>query len=112
MIDKTRSQGPRTKRAAHLSQGVSTVDTEIRARDVLGGIAKKEGYSAHQVLRGSHFSNGNEGGPLIAELGVLVEDLTGTVVKEEMNALATDTLQLLQRSHRETLTVQSTCNPG
>lgn len=72
----------RTKGVAHLGQGVSAVDTEICARDVLRSIAKQEGHRAHQVLGGSHFANGDERSPFIAELWVFVEDLAGAEGKK------------------------------
>ena len=78
-----------------LGQGVSAINTEIRARDVPGSIAKEERYGTHQVLGRPHLSNGDEGGPLITELGILIQDLTGAIIgkKEHISKI---TLQLHQ----------------
>lgn len=63
---------------AYLSHSVATIDAEIRSSDVLGSIAKQEGHGTHQVLRCTHLASGNERGPLVTKLGVLVEDLAGS----------------------------------
>lgn len=60
-----------------LGQGVAAVNAEIRTGDVLGRVGEEEGHGAHQVFGGTHLADGDERDPLIAELGVLVEDLAG-----------------------------------
>lgn len=60
-----------------LGQSVPAVDAEIRTGDVLGRVGEEEGHGAHQVFGCTHLADGDEGDPLIAELGVLVEDLAG-----------------------------------
>lgn len=63
---------------ACLGYRVATIDAEIRSSDVLGSIAKQEGHGAHQVLRCTHLAGGNERGPLVTKLGVLIKDLAGS----------------------------------
>lgn len=63
---------------ACLGHGVAAVNAEIRPSDVFRGIAKKKSDGAHQVLRCTHLASRNERGPLVAKLGVLVEDLAGS----------------------------------
>ena len=58
--------------------GIASVNAEIRPSDVLGGIAKQEGHGTHQVLRCTHLAGGDERDPLVAKLGVLLEDLAGS----------------------------------
>lgn len=62
-----------------LGDGVATVDTQLGAGDVVGGITAEEGDSTHEVLWAAHLALWDEGGPLVGELGVVVEDLLGAV---------------------------------
>lgn len=86
----------------HSGQGVAAVDAEIRSGDVLGRVGEEECHGAHQVFGGTHLADGDEGDPLVAELGVLVEDFAGpksTVLARQLPILA-----------RRTLTAQSACS--
>lgn len=89
-----------------LGQGISAINTEIRAGDVLGSIAKEECYGTHQILGRPHLSNGDEGDPLITELGILIEDLTGAIIgrEEDISKIA---LQLHYCPSRQTQNSQS-----
>lgn len=58
-----------------LGGGVTTVNTELSASDILGGITKQEGDSTHEVLGGSHFADGDQRSPLLVKLWVLVKNL-------------------------------------
>lgn len=102
-----------TEQMPQLCQGVSAINTEIRARDVLGSIAKEECYGTHQVLGRPHLSNGDEGGPLITELGILIQDLTGAIIGNEED-ISKIILQLHQSPsrQRQKLTEQLTYNLG
>lgn len=60
-----------------LGDGVSTVNTEIGAGHVSGGVAEEEGHGAHQVFWATHLALWDEAGPLVGELGVVVKDLLG-----------------------------------
>lgn len=95
-----------------LGQGVSTINTEIRARDVLGGIAKQERHGTHQVLGRPHLSNGDEGGPLITKLGVLIEDLTGATFGKDEDISKVLAIALMSKRTETKLTEQSTYNLG
>lgn len=60
-----------------LSEGVATVDAEISTGYVPRSITKKEGNCTHEIFGSSHLAGGNERGPLVTEIGVLVQDLAG-----------------------------------
>ena len=62
----------------YLGQGVAAVNAEVGARNVAGRITEQERHGAHQILRGPHLPGGDQGDPLITELGVFVQDLTST----------------------------------
>lgn len=61
-----------------LSQGVATINAEIRTRYVAGSITQEEGNSTHQVFWGTHLACGNQGDPLVAEVRIFLEDLPST----------------------------------
>jgi hypothetical protein len=61
-----------------LGYGITAVNAEICSSNVLGGIAEQEGHGTHQVFRCTHLADGDERGPLVAKLGVLVEDLASS----------------------------------
>ena len=63
--------------ASRLGASVTTVNTEIRTGDVLAGIGEQEGDRTHEVLGHPHLALGNEGGPLLLEIWVIIEDLLG-----------------------------------
>lgn len=58
-----------------LGDSIATVDTEIGAGHVLAGVGQEEGDGAHEVLGLAHLALGDERGPLLAQVRVLVEDL-------------------------------------
>lgn len=62
-----------------LGHGVAAVDAELGTGDVFGGVGEEEGYGAHKIFGSTHFADGDEGGPLVAEFGVFVEDFAGAV---------------------------------
>lgn len=66
--------------ASLLGDSVATVNTEVGASDIVGGVGQKEGHGAHEVLGGAHLALGDEGGPLPLEGWVVVENLLGAVV--------------------------------
>lgn len=64
-----------------LSDGVPTVDPQLGAGDVARRIAQEVGDGAHQILRLAHFALGDQRGPVLEELGVVVEDFGGPAVR-------------------------------
>lgn len=74
-------QNRRKFRKKRLGQGVATINTEISTRDVFGGVTEQEGDGSHEIFGGTHLADGDEGGPLIAEVGVLVQDLARPVAQ-------------------------------
>lgn len=60
-----------------LGQGVAAIHPQVRAGDVLGGITEQEGNGAHEILRRSHLTGGDQGDPLVPQFRVLLEDLAG-----------------------------------
>lgn len=71
---------PRAGLTRNLRDGVATVDAEVGAGDIVGGIRQQEGHGAHKVLGRAHLALGDERGPLLLEVRVVVEDLLGAVV--------------------------------
>ena len=70
------------RQACMLLRGrVATVDAQLGAGHVAGGVGEKEGDGAHEVLGLAHLALGDERDPLLGELGVLIEDLLGTILK-------------------------------
>lgn len=63
-----------------LSKGIATIDTEFSTGDVPGGITQKEGDCTHEVFGSPHLANRNERSPLIAEVGILIQDLAGSII--------------------------------
>jgi len=61
--------------ACRLGDGVAAVDANVGARDILRRVGQQEGDGAHEVLGLAHLALGDERGPLLLEVGVLVEDL-------------------------------------
>lgn len=66
---------------SHLSDGVTTIDAEVGASDIVGGIGQQESHGAHEILGRAHLSLGYERGPLLLEVWVVVKDLLGAVKK-------------------------------
>lgn len=62
-----------------LSKSVSAVDAEVGTGDVRSGIGQQERERAHQVGGVAHLTLGDERGPLLLELRLVVEDLLGAV---------------------------------
>jgi len=62
-----------------LSQGVATVDADLSTGHVPGCVTQEEDNRTHEVLGVSHLAEGNQGSPLLAEVGILIEDLAGAV---------------------------------
>lgn len=62
-----------------LRDSVATVDTEIGTSHVASGVTGQERDGAHEVLGTTHLALGNKAGPLVGELGVVIEDLLGAV---------------------------------
>lgn len=60
-----------------LSQGVSTIDTEISTSNVETGVAEQECDSSHQVFGPAHLALWDETSPLLCQLWVFVEDFLG-----------------------------------
>lgn len=60
-----------------LGDSVTAVNADVRAGDVATGARQQEGDGSHEVLGLTHLALGNEGSPLLLEVGVLVEDLLG-----------------------------------
>lgn len=61
---------------------VTTINAELGAGHVAGGVGKEEGDGAHEVLGLAHLALRDEGDPLLGELGVLVEDLLGAIERK------------------------------
>lgn len=57
------------------SQSITTINPQISTIDVRSGLTEQEGDGAHEILGGTHLAGGNERGPLLLELLVLVQDL-------------------------------------
>lgn len=64
-----------------LSDGVASIDLQLGAGDVVGGFAQEIGDGAHQILRLAHFALGDQRGPVLEELWVVVEDFARAVVR-------------------------------
>lgn len=62
-----------------LRDSVATINTQLRAGHVQGGIGEEEGDGTHEVLGLAHLALRDEGDPLLGELGVVVKDLLGTI---------------------------------
>lgn len=62
-----------------LSDGVATIDSDLRARHITCCVAQEVDDRTHQVLGLTHATLRNQGGPVLVEIGVLVEDLLGSV---------------------------------
>lgn len=62
-----------------LGNGVTAIDAEIRTGHVRTGIGKQEGDGTHEILGLTHLALGNERGPLLLEVWVVVENLLGPV---------------------------------
>jgi hypothetical protein len=110
MAEKSKMQRrlPAPKENSHRvgfsSQGVTTVDTEIRTGDVAGSVAEEESDGTHQVLRSTHLTLRDEAGPLLREDRVLVEDFLGAV---RGRIISTKSWFELKEGK---LTARSTCN--
>ena len=63
-----------------LSNGVASVDPELGAGHVAGSFAQEESDGSHQILRLAHFALGDQGGPMLEQLWVVVEDFGGPVM--------------------------------
>jgi hypothetical protein len=61
---------------------VATIDTQLGAGHVAGGIGEEEGDGTHEVLRLAHLALRDERDPLLGELGVLVEDFLGAFQRD------------------------------
>ena len=57
------------------SQTVTTVNPQISTGDVRSSFTEQEGDGAHEILGVTHLAGGDERGPLLLEVWVLVEDL-------------------------------------
>lgn len=67
---------------------VATVNTELGAGHVAGGVGEEEGDGAHEVLGLAHLALRDERDPFLGELGVLVEDLLGAIERKNDQRLA------------------------
>ena len=68
------------RRACILLRGrVATVNAQLGAGHVAGGVGEKEGDGTHEVLGLAHLALRDERDPLLGELGVLVKDLLGAI---------------------------------
>lgn len=76
---KTESHISKGNLRSGLSEGVSTVDSQVGARDVSGSVTEQEGDGTHEVLWCTHLTDGDQRGPLAIKLWVLVKDLAGTM---------------------------------
>ena len=48
-------------------------------RDVETGVTGQKSNCTHKVLRPAHFSDRDQRGPLLLELWIIIEDLSGTI---------------------------------
>lgn len=69
----------------HLGDSVAAIDTQIRAQDVVGRIRQQEDDRAHQVLGPAHLALGDQGGPLLLQVGVVFEYLLGAFVPSQVS---------------------------
>lgn len=60
-----------------LGDGVTTVDANVGTRNVATGAGQQEGDGTHEVRGLAHLALGDEGNPLLLEVGLLVKDLLG-----------------------------------
>lgn len=89
-----------------LSQGVATVDADLSTGHVPGCVTQEEDNRTHEVFGISHLTEGNERSPLLAEVGVLIQDLAGAVTCQysiEKNSI---------KRHGTAHTEQSACIQG
>jgi hypothetical protein len=70
------------KACTRLRDGVAAVDAQLRAGHVARSVGEEEGDSAHEVLGLAHLALRDEGDPLLGELGVVVEDLFGAIMRD------------------------------
>ena len=63
-----------------LSNGVASINPQLGAGNVARSFAQKESDRPHQILRLPHFSLWDQGGPMLEELWVVVEDFGGPIV--------------------------------
>lgn len=61
-----------------LSHGIATVDAEVGTGDVAAGIGEEVGDGAHEVLGLTHLADWDQGGPVLVEFWVVVENLLGS----------------------------------
>lgn len=58
-----------------LGDGVATIHTQVRPRDIARGIAEQERDRTHQVLGPAHLALWDQARPLLRQFWIIVEDL-------------------------------------
>lgn len=61
-----------------LSDRVTAINAEFRPGDVPGCVTQEEDHGAHEVFGCSHLANRDERSPLVAQVGVVIQDLACT----------------------------------
>ena len=64
-----------------LSARVRSINAKVGAVHVQAGVTREERDGAHQILRASHLTHGDEGSPLLLQLWIVVKDLLGTAAR-------------------------------
>jgi hypothetical protein len=59
------------------SESVATIDAQLSTGHVPTGFRAQESDRSHQVFRLAHFALGNQGGPGLLQVWVLIEDFLG-----------------------------------
>lgn len=60
-----------------LRDSVTAINAQISTRHVVGRVGQQECDRAHEVLGRTHLALGNQRGPLLLEIWVVVHDLLG-----------------------------------
>lgn len=103
MVPVVGPDGPKKgQKDVRLGDGVAAVDTDVSASGVHGRVRQQVVHRAHQVLGLAHAAHGDERGPLLLEVGVVVEDLLGAVTQRSIvsNQLNIWGQNLIKGTHR------------
>lgn len=91
-----------TRFSEALSDRVTAIDAEFRPGDVPGCVTQEEDHGAHEVFGCSHLANRDERSPLVAHVGVVIQDLARTAFHISIHDQKT-------KKNETSLTEQSTC---
>ena len=63
----------------HSSDRVAAVNAQVCSGDIAARIAEEVGDSAHEIFWLAHLTLGDQGGPVLVEVWVIIEDLLGSM---------------------------------